>query len=333
MSLHTTDDPCSGCEFSPSPESPDFTQCTIHPQIPAYLQSKIDQDSMSGSVKPYALHILICLPTPTSGKSWPERIEDLNSRGAIFRDVTNLHSTAQNDSVEYLPSIVFAGINMYARSSASRVMSSVIDKTPGQLNSVELLVLPDFRTISFSGTDKVTPESVFSSIKQVIEPVVKPVTNLSSYDTQFTGEFQSKVLKSGRYLDSMEIKSDLKVDEEDTELNCVILVCTHKKRDKRCGVSGPLLSSQFEMTASEEKMKGVGVYGVSHIGGHRWAGNILIYTKDPISATWYGRVKTCHVESILKRTVMKGEVFDSILRGGMAAGDLDSCLERRKLTW
>ncbi|KAI6047120.1 Sucrase/ferredoxin-like-domain-containing protein [Pisolithus marmoratus] len=54
----------------------------------------------------------------------------------------------------------------------------------------------------------------------------------------------------------------------------------------------------------------------SHVGGHKFAGNVIIYTPAGASV-WYGRVTSHHVESIVKNTVIGGCVLPPILRGGL----------------
>ena len=72
----------------------------------------------------------------------------------------------------------------------------------------------------------------------------------------------------------------------------------------------------------------------SHTGGHKYAGNCIvssafdrmtsgsvftsmqIYTPQG-SGVWYGRVTTHEVESIVKNTILGGEVLPPLLRGGL----------------
>lgn len=57
-----------------------------------------------------------------------------------------------------------------------------------------------------------------------------------------------------------------------------VLVCCHKRRDKRCGVIGPLLAQQMTASLRERGLtEEVEVFKSSHTGGHAWAGNVIIY--------------------------------------------------------
>lgn len=121
----------------------------------------------------------------------------------------------------------------------------------------------------------------------------------------------------------------------------LVLICGHAGRDSRCGVMGPLLRSEFEdklESAGFNVLKGTGdasrsrsnsesarVGLISHIGGHKYAGNVIIYVppslkSNPLagSGIWYGRVRPEHVEGIVNTTMMRGSVIKELFRGGIA---------------
>jgi len=137
--------------------------------------------------------------------------------------------------------------------------------------------------------------------------------------------------------------------------SCAILLCSHKKRDNRCAVVAPVLERTFTHylehegwvvhteledlsgnptlesslvngpepeVAFETQLKALGgehkalILRTSHIGGHKFAGNVIIYNPQGTSV-WYGRVTTHDVESIVKNTIINGQVLPPILRGGM----------------
>lgn len=134
----------------------------------------------------------------------------------------------------------------------------------------------------------------------------------------------------------------------------LLLICGHGGRDKRCGIYGPLLQAEFEAAfpaagievlsgpveteipgaaalsgEASGKMYSARVGLVSHIGGHKFAGNVIVYlppghkTKDakrhPLAGhgIWYGRVEPRHVEGIVEETIIKGNVITEHFRGGI----------------
>jgi len=53
----------------------------------------------------------------------------------------------------------------------------------------------------------------------------------------------------------------------------------------------------------------------SHIGGHKFAGNIIIYFPNG-TGVWYGRVSSHEVGAVTK-TVTEGRIYPTLLRGGV----------------
>ncbi|KAL6708320.1 hypothetical protein ACN47E_003244 [Coniothyrium glycines] len=102
-----------------------------------------------------------------------------------------------------------------------------------------------------------------------------------------------------------------------------ILICGHGGRDQRCGVMGPILLSSFQKELRRRGMAGdVGL--ISHIGGHKYAGNVIIYVPPSMeenalrgTGIWYGRISPEHVEGLVEETLVKGRVITELLRGGV----------------
>lgn len=84
---------------------------------------------------------------------------------------------------------------------------------------------------------------------------------------------------------------------------------------------------------------------ISHIGGHKWAGNVIVYIPPNATVTaqqaqqaqphphphphphplagkgiWYGRVEPRHVQGIVEETVLRGNVIGDLFRGGVDRG-------------
>ncbi|KAK9480626.1 Sucrase/ferredoxin-like-domain-containing protein [Lipomyces japonicus] len=102
----------------------------------------------------------------------------------------------------------------------------------------------------------------------------------------------------------------------------VILLCSHRTRDKRCGVTAPILRKELELQlrehdlfrdATDDRPGGVPIYYVSHVGGHKFAGNVIIY-RNTGDGIWMGRVEPKHCKAIVEETVIKGNVFPEYLR-------------------
>ena len=112
-----------------------------------------------------------------------------------------------------------------------------------------------------------------------------------------------------------------------------VLICSHNRRDARCGKTAPLLRDAFEQVLRERELfydpdegttEGmVRVEYCSHIGGHKFAGNVLVYRRyehsgvHKVESVWYGRVMPKHAPLIVDHTIIKGEVLRPLVRGGM----------------
>ncbi|KAK9472622.1 Sucraseferredoxin-like protein [Dipodascopsis tothii] len=107
----------------------------------------------------------------------------------------------------------------------------------------------------------------------------------------------------------------------------VILLCSHRTRDKRCGVTAPILKKEFEHNlrdhgllrdATDSRPGGVPIYFINHVGGHKYAGNVIIYRSNG-EGIWLGRVEPKHVKAIVEETVLHGRVFPEQVRGGFVS--------------
>lgn len=107
----------------------------------------------------------------------------------------------------------------------------------------------------------------------------------------------------------------------------IVLLCSHRRRDARCGITAPLIKKELERhlrghglyrDLDDERPGGVGIYFVSHVGGHKFAANVLVYRKEEQQMIWLARVKPEHCEGLVKYTILQGKVVhpESQLRGG-----------------
>lgn len=114
----------------------------------------------------------------------------------------------------------------------------------------------------------------------------------------------------------------------------MLLLCSHKKRDKRCGITAPILAQEFDHVLREKDISehDVAVIMVSHIGGHKIAGNVICYTNEGTRGVWYGRVKTCHCRPIVEETIINGKVIKEIYRGSMD-NSFEKQVRRSFLKW
>ncbi|XVF33857.1 hypothetical protein REPUB_Repub18cG0008000 [Reevesia pubescens] len=104
-----------------------------------------------------------------------------------------------------------------------------------------------------------------------------------------------------------------------------IFVCSHGSRDRRCGVCGPSLVSRFKEEIELYGLQGrVSVSPCSHIGGHKYAGNVIIFGSNingEVTGHWYGYVTPDDVPTLLEWHIGKGEIIDLLWRGQMGLSE------------
>lgn len=66
----------------------------------------------------------------------------------------------------------------------------------------------------------------------------------------------------------------------------------------------------------------MGIYFISHVGGHKYSANVLVYRKEAGQGIWLARVRPEDCEGIVKFTVLQGKVVgaEKKLRGGFDRG-------------
>ncbi|KAI8924053.1 Sucraseferredoxin-like protein, partial [Entophlyctis helioformis] len=281
------DGPSSHVHFADSPCNTCENPCAEHPQLPDYLAKKIDQDlPLEGTMKPYAQHILIRVG---KGRSWAD---DLDSTPDSF-----VVRVAQAVSAKKLP------FRTLITAFESNDDVEGLEETAEQ---AQVVFYPQSLAM-----DRLAVADIAAAIDWLAGTVNAP----SSVQTPATA---SAIIASAP--EALAASTGMRVWHHKTTL----FVCTHKRRDKRCGVAGPMLVDEFTKAFGEMGLtsQDVGVYGVSHFGGHKFAGNVIVYHGEAdgsVVGDWLGRVRTCHVRPILATTVQQGKIFRELWRGRMDA--------------
>lgn len=121
----------------------------------------------------------------------------------------------------------------------------------------------------------------------------------------------------------------------------VLLVCSHKRRDNRCSITaGPMINALTHAIeslghdwhvdvsgndihsvaeAAEGGDKTVGIFKCSHVGGHRYAGNVMVWLPNGVNV-WYARVREKDCGILVQKTLVEGKVVGDFLRGGLGLG-------------
>ncbi|OHE91064.1 hypothetical protein CORC01_13620 [Colletotrichum orchidophilum] len=285
---------------------------------------------LNGVVAGYAEQVLVC----TGQDDWVSRIEEENSGDNLAADLKELFGRGGTYSD---PWHNISTINASFPSSVPR---------RSEVQTTSAYLLPSFKYVPF------LPRVSFDSVQALAKGYLLPETLHTMHDGSLSPIHRDRLTRKEAYRSLLYGVRDVK--------EVLVLICGHGGRDMRCGVMGPVLRDEFE-----RRFEGVGV-GVlrgaveidegeevgrlaapalsegeggekmsarvgliSHIGGHKFAGNIIIYIppgqlmadgeKHPLAGKgiWYGRVEPKHVEGIVNETVLRGRVVADMFRGGI----------------
>ncbi|KAK4575680.1 hypothetical protein RGQ29_026591 [Quercus rubra] len=104
-----------------------------------------------------------------------------------------------------------------------------------------------------------------------------------------------------------------------------VFVCSHGSRDRRCGVCGPALVGRFKEEIELRSLQSkISVSPCSHIGGHQYAGNVIIFgskINGEVTGHWYGYVTPEDVPVLLEQHILKGEIVNGLWRGQMGLSE------------
>ncbi|KAI0450800.1 Sucrase/ferredoxin-like-domain-containing protein [Xylaria acuta] len=97
----------------------------------------------------------------------------------------------------------------------------------------------------------------------------------------------------------------------------LILLCSHRTRDARCGQSAPILRKELERhlrplglfrDLDDERPGGVGVYFINHVGGHKYSANMMVYRRPDafgVDAVERGKLPPGEEVQIVKKAVQQ----------------------------
>jgi (2Fe-2S) ferredoxin len=99
-----------------------------------------------------------------------------------------------------------------------------------------------------------------------------------------------------------------------------VFVCVHGRRDERCGRCGPPLVARFQGELVRRGLaEEVLVRRTSHLGGHAYAGNVIVYP----GGDWYGYVTPDDVPRLIDQHLVRGELVAALWRGRMGLTTYD----------
>lgn len=164
-------------------------------------------------------------------------------------------------------------------------------------NATRVLLLPAFVFV-----DNVTPANVPTLINDVINPA--PVN----------------MAKPSSAASSLTVASPMLVRQ--CPYDYLVLLCSHKTRDARCGQSAPIIKKELERhlrplgllrDLHDDRPGGVGIYFVSHVGGHKFAANMLVYRRAGTPGAEYVPDEEHANDAAAKMAVHEAAVSETIV--------------------
>ncbi|KAI9320026.1 Sucrase/ferredoxin-like-domain-containing protein [Dichotomocladium elegans] len=255
--------------------------CAQHPSVPSQ-QLGIDQSQpLHNTVPAYAIHLVIL-----TGKSdWPAHIEDEGLAQALIEAIHERRKVWKRTEANRYRSLLNTGDNE--------------QKQQQQQQQQRILVTNASLPSTFS-----TKRGAFD-VHLLPDNVV--IANVTSRRAKKLLEF----IYNRPNAEPFEVHP--------SPFDNLLLVCGHARKDKRCGTVGPMLKKALEDAVG---MAGVSaeVALVSHLGGHAFAGNLVMYTHQGQRAIWYGRVTPCHCMDIIHQSIVQDRVIQDLLRAVFEVG-------------
>ncbi|KKF92734.1 Actin patches distal protein 1 [Ceratocystis platani] len=285
-------------------------------------------DKLYGHIKAFSTHVLVA----TGKADWVRDVAD--EKGSIMQAISNAPNPSNGK-------LMLSASNMPQPSG-----------TTDYSEPTRVLLLPAFVYL-----DQVTPANVPTMITSYINVAPTSTSELVPFELP---EAAGANPPDG---DSQDTKKPIppQIIASQCPHSVVILMCSQKTRDARCGQSAPLLKKELERHLrplglyrdyDDTRPGGVGIYFISHVGGHKYSANMMIYRRpnafgvddversklpngevlkpketerkplgEDVGAAqcmWLARVFPQDCENIVKYTVLQGKLVkpESQLRGG-----------------
>ncbi|OJD40776.1 sucrase ferredoxin domain-containing protein [Diplodia corticola] len=231
-----------------------------------------EDDDLYGHVKGWSTHMVVA-----TGKSdWVRDVAD--EKGSIMEAVDKCGIKPSNGKMML---------------SASDMPVPNEHHTQGAEAATTVLLLP-----SFTIFDNVTPSLVPALIQNYVDLSPTNTTPLIHSDppqrppSNHSAASSHKSHKSHHHRNNNDnthpAPDPSALIPRDCPHDYLIMLCSHKTRDARCGQSAPLLRREFERhlrplglyrDLHDERPGGCAVYFINHVGGHKYAANVIIYRR------------------------------------------------------
>lgn len=215
-----------------------FRPCKVHP-FPEVIGRKVDFEADMTKLKGTNSHMVVCVGE--NGPEWHKaKVEKVRLGMVEAIEDAKKEAQAFSSRESHMP-------------AGSNTLLTICDRERIQDNELnvpwpasDILLFPSFQ------------------VAKAVDPS----------NPQFKSLLQSAWSSEEQNLKS--VQPYIKVEDLKSTTQAVVLVCTHRMRDARCGVLGPLLIEELKRSLKEKGLHGeeakksgkhVDVFGTSHFGG------------------------------------------------------------------
>lgn len=264
-------------------------QCDdCHSKYPSSL--KFDDDfPLWNSTKPFGLHLVVA----TGKTDWPH--DATGTSGTLSHAVAHWASKAKFEELSEESSLIKVTVGSLS-SDALITNEEYINEAAG-----DVLILPFFAWVR-NVRIKQVPQ-VFDTV--IAELIQLRKTHSSELPTKSYPEFP-----------------DVKVECDPNQAH--VFLCSHRTRDKRCGVTAPIIKKEMDIYLrdlglyrdhGDNRPGGVNISFINHIGGHKYAANIIIYLRKSGKNIWLARCKPNNCRPIIDECILSnGKVWPDKVR-------------------
>ncbi|KAL2040861.1 hypothetical protein N7G274_006319 [Stereocaulon virgatum] len=239
---------------------------------------KIDHtEKLYGHIHGWATHMLVA----TGKTDWVKDVSD--EKGSVMQAVRDCKVEPENGK------LMLSASNMPRPSLTSHSISAAHEPTT-------ILLLPAFTFI-----DNVTPATVPELIRHHISSAPTTTTPLPTPASHEIPQPQT----------DYPLSTSTRFTLRPCPHKYLILMCSQRTRDARCGQSAPLLKREFERhlrplglyrDMQDERPGGVGIYFISHVGGHKFAANVMVYRRADALPNVEADVQSDGTNGVIKET-------------------------------
>lgn len=247
-----------------------------------------DKGSLYGSTKPFGMNIIV----PTNRNDWAH-------------DAVGVSHTLAHAVDKWTSGVEFPGLGESTRIkvNVSSLSTPSFSTNPEYVEGKrgDLLLFPFFVWVR-----NVTIENCGSVLDKVVPDVIR-------YRDEGLAEFPETTYPE---FPDVTVMPDLSAS--------YVFLCSHKTRDKRCGITAPIMKKEMDIHLrelglirdfSDTRPGGVHVAYVNHIGGHKYAANVIIYLRKSGKNIWLARCQPPNAVPIIDECIVNdGKVWPEKVR-------------------